>query len=178
MRKLIPVLLLSVVLLAGCGAKETTKTGLGQVVSIKKSVSATAEKPGAAQVDTVMAAVTVDSKGKITAVSIDSAQVKVAFDATGAITTDLKAPLATKKELGDKYPMKAASKIGKGWHEQIAELEKWMIGKTIDEVKAMKTKQVDASHPKVPDVPELTSKVTITVEDYIAAVEEAIKNAK
>ena len=42
----------------------------------------------------------------------------------------------------------------------------------------MKTKQTDASHPAVPDVPELTSTVTISVQDYIAAVAESYANAK
>jgi len=42
----------------------------------------------------------------------------------------------------------------------------------------MKVKKVDDSHPSVPDEPDLTSKVTISVQDYIAAVEEAVKNAK
>ena len=68
--------------------------------------------------------------------------------------------------------------IYKNWYEQMAELEKWMVGKTIDEIKAMKVKQRDASHPAVPDVPELTSLVTVTVHEYLEAVAEAYKNAK
>ncbi len=71
-----------------------------------------------------------------------------------------------------------ASSIKKNWHEQMAELEKWMVGKTVDEIKAMKVKQRDASHPAVPDVPELTSLVTVTVQDYLKAVAEAYENAK
>ena len=42
----------------------------------------------------------------------------------------------------------------------------------------MKTKKVDDAHPSVPDVADLTSKVTVSVQDYMAAVEEACKNAK
>ena len=37
--------------------------------------------------------------------------------------------------------MRRASAIGKEWFEQIAEFEKWMIGKTVDEVKASKVKE-------------------------------------
>jgi len=81
-------------------------------------------------------------------------------------------------ELGKDYGMIKASSIGKEWFEQIADLEKWMVGKTIDEIKAMKVKKVDDSHPNVPDEPDLVSKVTVSVEGYIAAVEEAVKNAK
>jgi len=183
MKKIIAVALLaimvsSIMLLAGCSSSGGVKTGLGHVVSISKSKDATAEGDGAAQVDTVMAAVSVDSKGKIVSVTIDTAQTVVPFDATGKLKEDLGAKQETKVERGADYGMIKASKIGREWYEQIAELEKWMVGKTIDQVKAMKVKKVDDNHTNVPDEPDLTSKVTITVEDYIAAVEEAIKNAK
>ena len=84
----------------------------------------------------------------------------------------------TKVELGDEYGMKGASQIGKEWFEQIAELEKWMIGKSIDEITSMKVVEKDASHPAVPDVAELTSTVTVSVEDYLAATLKAFENAK
>ena len=179
MKKLLVVTLV-VLLLAGCGAV-TTKTGIGNLVSVAKSTSATADKAGLAQVDTVMAAVTFDSNNKILDVKIDNAQIKVNFDKEGKITTTLTDPnvVKTKVELGYAYGMKekAPSKIGKEWFEQIAELENWMVGKTVDEVKAMKVKKVDDAHPSVPDVEELKTKVTITVQDYIACVEEALQNA-
>ncbi|HHV95810.1 MAG TPA: hypothetical protein GXX37_04965 [Clostridiaceae bacterium] len=154
------------------------KTGLGHVVLIDKSVEASADADGYAQVDTIMAAVSVDSSGKIVSVTIDTAQTRVPFDASGKLKADLTEPQKTKVELGKDYGMIRASSIGKEWYEQIAELEKWMIGKTIDQVKAMKVKKVDDAHPSVPDEPDLVSKVTISVQDYIAAVEEAVKNAK
>lgn len=47
-----------------------------------------------------------------------------------------------------------------------------------DEIKAMKVKKRDENHPSVPDVEELTSLVTVSVEDYIAAVVESNQNAK
>ncbi len=176
---LLAVMVISMVLLSGCSSGGGgVKTGLGHVISIQKSKDATADEDGAAQVDTVMAAVTVDSKGKIVSVTIDTAQTIVPFNATGKLKADMNEEQQTKVEKGANYGMIKASKIGREWYEQIAELEKWMVGKTIDEVKAMKVKKVDDNHTHVPDEPDLTSKVTITVEDYIAAVEEAIKNAK
>ncbi|HHW47571.1 MAG TPA: hypothetical protein GXX14_03015 [Clostridiaceae bacterium] len=183
MKKLVSALLavlmlVSIMLLTGCGSSGGIKTGLGQTVSIAKSTDATADKDGVAQVDVVMAAVGVDSKGKIVSVTIDTAQTRVAFDAQGKIKSDLQEKPKTKVELGKDYGMIKQSSIGREWYEQIAELEKWMVGKTIDQVKAMKVKAVDENHPSVPDEPDLTSKVTISVEDYIAAVEEAVKNAK
>ncbi|HHY81931.1 MAG TPA: hypothetical protein GX505_04540 [Clostridiales bacterium] len=155
-----------------------SKVGLGHVISIAKSKSAEGDNGPAAQVDTVMAAAAFTADGKAAAVKIDTAQTKVSFDKDGKLTSDPAAEQQTKVELGEGYGMKKNSGIGKEWFEQIAELEKWMTGKTVEEIKAMKTKQKDDAHPAVPDVPELTSLVTVTVQDYIAAVDEAYKNAK
>jgi hypothetical protein len=172
MKKILTLTLVAV-LLAGCGAAASTATGLGHSVSIAKSKDATADVAGVAQVDTVMAAVTFDGAGKILGVKIDSAQTKVNFDATGKITSDLAAPQKTKVELGNDYGMKKNSNIGREWFEQIAELEKWMVGKTVDQVKTMKVKDGGA-----PDIADLNSKVTISVADYQAAVAEAYENSK
>jgi len=172
MKKVLALTLVAI-LLAGCGAATTVKTGLGHTVSIASSKDATAEAEGAAQVDTVMAAVSVDKAGKIVSVTIDTAQVKVNFDATGKITSNKDEKPETKVEKGDAYGMKKNSGIGKEWYEQIADLEKWMVGKTVDQVKAMKLN--DEGRPAEAD---LTSKVTIHVNDYIEAVSEAVANAR
>jgi len=155
--KKVLILTLVAVLLAGCGST-SVKTGLGHNISIAKSTDATAEEEGAAQVDTIMAAVN--------------------FDAAGKITSDKASQPQTKVEAGDNYGMKKKSSIGKEWYEQIADLEKWMVGKTVDEVNAMKVKKVDEDHPAVPDIADLSSKVTISVADYQAAVTEALANAR
>lgn len=176
MKKVLALTLVAV-LLAGCGAT-SVKTGLGHVISIKSSKDATAEAAGAAQVDTVMAAVTFDSAGKILGVEIDNAQVVVNFDTTGKVTSNLDEAPKTKVEKGDDYGMKKNSGIGREWYEQINALEEWMIGKTVDQVNAMKTTVKDESHPAVPAESDLTSKVTISVQDYQAAVAEAIKNTR
>lgn len=161
----------------GVEAKGATKTGIGSVTSIAKSASATAEADALGQADVVMAAVTVDEDNKIVGVIIDNGQVKVNFDTAGTLLTDTSSKPLTKVELGDEYGMKKASSIGKEWYEQIAALGEWMIGKTIDEVKAMKTYQKDDAHPAVPEEADLTSSVTISVQDYIEAVSKAIASA-
>jgi uncharacterized protein YuzE len=154
------------------------KVGLGHVVGIGNSKSAEGENGPTAQVDTVMAAAAFTADGKVAGVTIDNAQTKVAFGKDGKLTSDPKAEYKTKVELGDEYGMKKQSGIGKEWYEQIAELQKWMTGKTVDEIKGMKTKAKDDKHPAVPDDPELTSLVTVSVQDYIAAVAEASTNAR
>ncbi len=160
-----------------------TSLGLGQNISMKSSKGYLKNADGTevlplAQVDTVMAAVAFDAAGKVAGAVIDNAQTKVQFDNTGKITTNKAGPFKTKVELGAAYGMLKSSTIQKEWYQQIEALGKWMAGKTVTDIKAMKTKQRDASHPAVPDVAELTSSVTITVQDYIAAVEEAKANAK
>lgn len=161
----------------GAAVSGATKTGIGNVTSIAKSAGATADADAVAQADIIMAAVTIDQDNKIVGVVIDNGQVKVNFDAKGMLITDAASKPKTKVELGDEYGMKKASSIGKEWYEQIAALGQWMIGKTIDEVKAMKTAQKDEAHPAVPAEADLTSSVTISVQDYIAAVEKAIATA-
>lgn len=183
MKKLLAGILMTtmaVSLLAGCAKTGTgaTKTGLGQSVIATKATDATAAADGLYQIDIVMAAVSIDANGKIVSVTIDKAQPNVKFSAAGKTTTAAATEFKTVVELGDAYGMKKASSIQKEWYEQIAALEKWMVGKTIAEVKAMKTIKKDASNPTVPDEADLKTSVTINVGDYINVVEEAVKNAK
>ena len=107
-----------------------------------------------------------------------TAQSKINFDNKGNLVTDTSVAQLTKKELGDQYGMKQASGIGKEWYEQIAALEQWMKGKTVDQVMAMKTVQRDANHPAVPDEADLTSSVTISVDGFLRALDKASKSAK
>lgn len=154
------------------------KTGLGVVTTAGKSKSATAEGDGLAQVDSVFAIVSLDSKGKIVELRFDNAQTKINFNVEGKVTSDKAVPAQSKQQLKEGYGMLKASGIGKEWYQQADAFAQWCIGKTLDEVKGLKTKKVDDSHPMVPDISELASSVTISVGDYIAALEKAVANAK
>ena len=158
------------------------KLGLGQNISIAKSKDKGTDANGkavnaTAQADVTMAAVGFDADGKVASVTVDVVQAKVAYDEDLKVTSDKEAEVLSKKDLKEDYGMKGASAIGKEWYEQMEAFEEWMIGKTVDEIVNLKVKEVNPSHKNVPDVPELTSTVTITVESYIAAVEEAWNNA-
>lgn len=158
------------------------KLGLGQNISIKSSKDAGVDANGKevlaqGQADVTIAAVGFDKDGKIASVTIDTAQTKVAFDKDLKVASDKSATIKSKKELGPEYGMVNASGIKKEWFEQMEAFENWMIGKTVDEIKNLKVKEVNPSHQNVPDIPELTSTVTITVESYIAAVVEAWEKA-
>lgn len=159
-------------------AGEIVKFGLGQNISIAKSTDATAEKTATAQADVTIASVGFDKDGKVASVNIDVAQTKVAFDKDMKVTTDKNAEVKSKKDIGKDYGLAKASTLKLEWFEQAANLENWMTGKTVAEIKALKVKERDASHKNVPDVPELTSSVTITVESYQAVVKEALAKAK
>ena len=74
--------------------------------------------------------------------------------------------------------MKGVSGIGKEYFEQAKALTDWMTGKTVEEVLAMPTYERDANHTACPDVEDLKSSVTITVGDYLKALEEAAAMAK
>ena len=152
--------------------------GLGVLTSIGKSSSAEGDTTAQAQVDTTMAATAFDADGNVAGAQIDVAQVRVAYDEEGQITSNLEDEIKTKQELKEEYGMLKASEIDKEWFEQMAALEEWMVGKSVDDITGMPVFEKDPSHLNVPDVEELKSSVTITVESYLAVVEEASTIAK
>ena len=145
------------------------KLGLGIKTSIGKSKDLT-DGAATGQVDSVIVAAGFDKDGKIVSVTIDTAQDKVGFDAEMKLTSDTAVEGKSKLELGDAYNMRGASGIGKEWNEQIEAFGAWMIGKTVEEVKALEL--VD----EVTTNEELTSSVTIKISGYISALEEAYAN--
>ena len=176
MKKILTVALMTALLLA-IATTAMAATGLGSVTSVK--VTPAGEAAGSVSVNTTMCAVTLDDAGKIVAVQFDVVQPKAAFDATGAASGDLNAAPQTKKELKEGYGMLKASAIGKEWFEQAAALEAWCVGKTVEEVCAMKTfDRGDGSHTMVPDEADLKASVTVTVGDYLEALKKAAAVAK
>ena len=189
MKKLLVLLvvgLLAVTSLTGCAAPKTYKFGTGSstTVSAKAAVAAVAATkdtaaveaaPGQVQVTSVYAAVLLDDAGKIVYVDIDCAQNKGTFDAAGAVVKAEAAPTKTEKA-GD-YGMKGASAIGKEWFEQMAALEQYFVGKTLEDIKAIEVYEKDASQKAVPAGEDLKTSVSISIEGYVAAVEKAIANA-
>lgn len=190
---LVLVLIFAVTFIAGCGTTSSSsadtstaantasnsesngdavKTGLAVISSIASSTDA-GEKDGLAEVDSMIAAVTVDKDGKIVKCAIDAAQTKINFSKEGKILTDLKTEFKSKQELKTEYGMGKASKIGKEWNEQADAFAKYVTGKTADEVKGISVN----AEGKAGDA-ELSSSVTIHIGDFIAVVEKAVKNAQ
>jgi hypothetical protein len=177
MFKKILIITLVVLVLAGCAATGSTKTGLGHQVAIsERSTDATADADASIITDTTMAAVTVDANGKVLGINIDDAQITLAVDKTGKLLTDKTVLLKTKDELGPDYGMKKFGGSKYEWNEQVAFIEGWMVGKTAAQIAAMKTK--DGEEGKIADEADLVGKVSITVPEFLVVVAEAIKNAK
>ncbi len=145
-------------------------TGLGTVIS-STVAEASSEAGPSAQIDNYMVVASFDQDGKIMSVSIDVAQQKAMFDVDGMATNEV--DLRTKVEKGDDYNMAGASPIGKEYYEQMAGLEQYMIGKTVDEVMALE--KDEAGYPTDPDVITTT---TINVSSHLKALEKAYANAK
>ncbi|RBP38955.1 hypothetical protein [Garciella nitratireducens] len=146
--------------------------------TIDKSKDASEEQSALAQANTTMAAVTFDENGNVVTPIIDEAQVKVEFDQKGKIISDIHTEGQTKKELKEEYGMKNVSEIGKEWYEQIEALEDWMSGKSVEDIVNLSVKERDKEHPTVPNDPELTSSVTVTVGQYLDLIKKAAENIK
>ncbi len=174
MKKLIAVMLVVLLVSALCVAANSgkVKTGLAVITELNKSTDAGA-KPGLAEIDSTVVAVTVDGNGKIVKCAIDMVQSKINFDASGKLITPKDTTFPTKNELGEKYGMKKASKIGKEWKEQAGALAKYVEGKTIKEIKGIAVDQ--GQHATGSD---LKTSVTISIGEYIEAIEKAVAHAQ
>lgn len=172
MKKILTAII-AAMLLVSISLSAFAATGLGSYTSIS-SKAATADANGSVAVDTYMCAVTLDEEGKIVAVSFDVVQAKGAFDAAGAVVAAdgsavdaAEAEAQTKGELKDAYGMKKYSPIGKEYYEQMAALEAWCIGKTVEEVV---TKSVDDA--------DLMAGCTVGTATHMLVLQEAAANAK
>ena len=151
---------------AHLGAQAGDKLSLTSVTTMSKSKDA-GEKDGQAQAYATVAAVT--TKGDVvTSCYIDAVQANVNFDATGKITSDLKAPIASKNELGDAYGMKKASGIGKEWYEQAAAFSAYVTGKTIGEASGIAVTEDGGAGDA-----DLAASVTVGIGDFLALIAKA-----
>ena len=151
------------------GAQAGDELRLAIVPSVGSSAAATAEKAGTAQLDVDVAALTM--KGEtITSCTIDSLQAKVSFDASGAITSDLTAPMQTKNQLGEAYGMKAYAGSKYEWNEQAAAFAQYVTGKTAAEVAGIAVNEKTA-----PTEADLAATVTIAIGGFQALVAKAVQ---
>ena len=148
--------------------------GTASVTSLSGS-DATEDKDGQVQANTTYALVGLTEDGTIAYVYWDVAQNAGKFGTDGAVTAAEAAP--TKKEKGDDYGMRSSSEIGKELFEQVEALEEYSIVKTVADVLATPTEKKDDHHTAVPTDEDLKTSVTISIGDYLAALEKAAANA-
>ena len=150
------------------GAQAGDELKLAVINGVGSSTSATAEKAGTAQLDCDVVALT-EKDGIITSCAIDSLQAKVSFDTTGTISTDLKADVLTKNELGENYGMVAWGGAIAEWNEQAASFAAYVTGKTAAEVAG-----IAVSEGKPSDV-DLSASVTIAIGGFQALIAKAMQ---
>ena len=170
---LVMVLALALSFTACGGSGKKVKTGIA-IVSSLSGTNASADESGLAQVDSTVAAVTVDESGKIVSCKIDVAQNKVPVNADGSFDTSL--TFKSKQELGTDYGMTPASPIGKEWNEQADAFAAYVVGKTAAEVEAIALLGEDKHFG--PDVADLAASCTMNVVDIKAAIVAACNNAQ
>lgn len=151
--------------------------GLGSKTVVDGTKDSEDGNPAVVGANTTMTATAFDGDGDVVGSIIDVVQVKIEIE-DGKILTDTNEEILTKHELKEDYNMKGASEINKEWYEQAEALQEWMIGKSVSEITGMEVTERDETHIAVPDIEELTSSVTITVEDYLEVVQRASEKAK
>lgn len=170
---------LSLFLLVGCNSPKTStkkehilKVGIGSVSKLKAQDAK--KGSGMAKFGTTIATVILEDD-VIKYLYFDKIEDQSNFDANGKFTAN-NTKVRTNKEKGEDYGMKKVSKIGKEWNEQVGALEKWAIGKKVADFKAMKTVKDDKGAIKITEK-ELTTGVTIKVNQFLASFDKAVENA-
>ena len=148
----------------GDNTPATLKFGMGVAISTSAS-DATPDENGTGEVDSTAAVILVDKDGKVVSCKIDVAQIEAKWTDEGkaVATTDFR----TKGEKGDAYGM---SRIGKTeWYLQAAAFEAIVVGKTLDEIKALVAEDGKGTA-------DVKAGCTITISEFVKAIEKAFAN--
>ena len=151
------------------GAQTGDILKMAAITGIGDSTTADAEQAGNAQLNVDVTALTMNGE-TITSCVIDSVQAKVAFDASGAITSDVSAPVATKNELGANYGMVAWGGAIAEWDAQAAAFAAYVTGKTPAEVAGIAI--TEATKPADAD---LAASVTISIIGFQNLIAKAAR---
>lgn len=161
---------LAVALLAGCSRE---KAGADKSLAVKSGVyiktvsqSNAGTENGKCEFALTTAAVSFDGDGKVVSCELDASDISVFYTSEGKAVP--MGEFSTKRELGDRYGMKAAGAKAE-WYEQADAFEKLIEGKTISEIKAL----VASDGYGNDDV--ISAGCTISVEDFVKAIEKAEK---
>ena len=169
--KVLSLLLAVSALLASCSREKSTESSSGSVKNgtyIKTvSQSDAGDSEGKTEFAFTSAAVSFDKNGKVISCELDAADIAVEYTSDGKAVPV--SDFATKRELGDRYGMKAGGAKAE-WYEQADTFEKVVEGKTTEEIK----KLVGDGGRGTDEV--ISAGCTISVEDFVKAIEKAAKN--
>lgn len=169
MKRIVALLLMACMLLAvPAFAEAEYKLGMGVVVDLESSDTELA------QVDATVATVVLDAEGKIVLCRIDCAQNKMEIE-DGEV--DPEAEFLTKREKLEDYGMIAYGGATYEWYQQAEAFENYVVGKTVDEVKATETVENDHGYTVAADE-TLYATCSIDITDFVEAVAKACEDEK
>lgn len=153
----------------GYPSTDALQLGLGIDSAYGTVSSANGDENGKGQLVLTVAAVLLDTSGRIVKCRLDTADSEVAYQSNGAYlpATEFK----TKYEKGAAYGMVAWGGAEKEWFEQADAFASVCAGKTLTEVQALVAEGGRGSA----DV--ITAGCTIAVADFVRAIEKAVANA-
>ena len=149
----------------GAQAGDTLK--LATVSDFESSTAAAADAEGNAELYSTVTALTMNGE-TITSCTIDAVQAKVAFDASGAVTSDVTVAFQTKNELGENYGMVAYGNAIAEWDAQAASFASYITGKTAADVAGIAVDEKTA-----PTDADLAASVTIKIGGFQELIAKA-----
>lgn len=133
---------------------------------------------GSVGVNVLTASITLDKENVIRSLKLDKYELAVEVDENGYLVGDISTDgVKSAKELAYDYGMKPSSKLSLEWFEQVANFEKWAVGKKVGDLLNMKTVYIDDTRPSVPGEPDLSVSVSISVGDFLKVIRLAAINA-
>ena len=147
------------------GAAQGDRVTLSLIAAdLPQDLAATDDQDAHVRADITLAALTVDSDGRVTSAIGDMTQPQLTVSADGTVSGP-EEPVYTKNEQGDKYGMREASALHKEWYEHAEGYCSTLKGKTMAEIAAQPTDGSDA---------DLKALCTISVTDLQKAVLAAL----
>ena len=144
------------------------KFGLGVFTNVSAATDATEDKEGQGKVAITAAVITVDAQGKVVACQLDTADITVKYTADGkAVAND---GFKTKYEQGADYNMVTYGGAAKEWFEQADAFETVVVGKTLNEIKALVAEGDKGTDAVV------SAGCTIMINEFVMAIEKAFAN--
>lgn len=155
-----------------------SETESGEEESESSAPAKPAFEGGSVNVNVVTASIAIDNDNIIKSLKLDKYDLSVAVDENGYLIGEISTDgVKSAKELAYDYGMKASSKLSLEWFEQVANFEKWAVGKTVSELLNMQTVYIDDERPSVPSEPDLNVSVSISVGDFLKVIRLAAINA-